>query len=109
MRAAFSIPETGDSKRRSLDIDHHNNRTIICESENIVAKGRLFCDPHFHCCFYMNMNSALCFYSVFPVKFNVFPDSLSAVYIINPVRKKVCIFAHRIHIQRILRIKEGNK
>ncbi len=57
----------------------------------------------------MNMNSALCFYSVFPVKFNVFPDSLSAVYIINPVRKKVCIFAHRIHIQRILRIKEGNK
>lgn len=38
MRAAFSMPETGDSKRRSLDIDHHNNRIIIYESENIVAK-----------------------------------------------------------------------
>lgn len=38
MRAAFSMPETGDSKRRSLDIDHHNNRIFIYESENIVAK-----------------------------------------------------------------------
>lgn len=38
MRAAFSMPETGDSKRRSLDIDHHNNRTIIYESKKYCCK-----------------------------------------------------------------------